>query len=155
MITIKVACIDNTQKWVYLQFDSFLQFFPVSLPPSPHSKRQTRKRTHEQSAGKTSDKLLDAVTSGYFPALHHQGKVLDFIEGNPDGLDGCPFAGMCCVMIVFGVRPRRSSATYQKNKKTPFHEESIIWKVMGCQCVLPHSFLRVDCRGETHSTHLK
>lgn len=45
-----------------------------------------------ESAGKTCDKLVDAVTSGYFPAVHHQGKVLDFIEANPDGLGGCPVA---------------------------------------------------------------
>eukprot|EP00904_Undaria_pinnatifida_P011760 jgi/Undpi1/7714/HiC_scaffold_23.g10187.m1 len=45
-----------------------------------------------ESAGKTSDKLSDAITLGYFPAKCHRNKVLDFIEKNPEGLEGCPFA---------------------------------------------------------------
>lgn len=47
-----------------------------------------------KSAGKTADKLSDAVTSLYFPAKHHQGKVMDFIEANNGLHDGCPVAGM-------------------------------------------------------------
>lgn len=47
-----------------------------------------------QSAGKTADKLADAVTSLYFPAVHHQGKVMDFIESNNELHGGCPVAGM-------------------------------------------------------------
>lgn len=46
-----------------------------------------------QHAGKTADKLSDAVTSGYFPAKYHQGKVMDFIEANNSLHDGCPVSG--------------------------------------------------------------
>ncbi|CAM9265978.1 unnamed protein product [Pylaiella littoralis] len=45
-----------------------------------------------ESAGKTADKLADAVTSLYFPAVHHQGKVMDFIESNNELHGGCPVA---------------------------------------------------------------
>lgn len=54
-----------------------------------------------QSAGKTADKLSDAVTSLYFPAKHHQGKVMDFIEANHGLHEGCPVAGALVTAVLF------------------------------------------------------
>ena len=53
-----------------------------------------------QSAGKTCDKLSDVLTKFYFPPLHHQRKVLDYIQNNSDEHEGCPAAGKLCPLLL-------------------------------------------------------
>ncbi|CAM9334591.1 unnamed protein product [Ectocarpus sp. 12 AP-2014] len=45
-----------------------------------------------EHSSKTANTIGDALSSGYFPTLRHQGKVMDFIEQNNELHQGCPVA---------------------------------------------------------------